>query len=109
MSRSTYACGQGSYVPEIKGMSLTAFRGSYQGTGASVATVTITLEDYEYSSSDLFLVFVNGLNLLDEEFEVSGNDNTVTITLADPINMQPEDVIEIIAVKCIPEMPGGNE
>lgn len=119
MSNPIHICGgNGVYVPEtdctdcdralyligklterLNNMSIMAYRGSYAGTGASVTTATVTLENYEYSSEDVFLVFVNGLNLLGDEFSVSGSGSTVTVTLQNPVNMSAIDVLEVVALK----------
>lgn len=102
MSLPVHICGRnGIYIPGTQGnSSLTVFRGSYQGEGTSVTTVTIELDGYEYSLGDVAFVFVNGLNLLDDEFTVSSNGETVTVTLANPINMRSVDVLEVVVMKC---------
>lgn len=93
----------------LDNMSFTAFRGAYMGMGTPITTATIQLENYEYSADDTFLVFVNGLNLLGDEFEISGSGDTVTVTLKNPINMQPIDVIEVVALKFDKGAPSSSD
>lgn len=44
--------------------------------------VTITLEDYIYSSDDIIEVYLNGFKARSSEYTVTGEDGTITITLA---------------------------
>lgn len=119
MSRPIHMCGRSRvYIPEtecsdcdkalylidkiidrLDNMSFKAFRGSYQGTGALITTASVQLENYEYSDNDTFLVFMNGLNLTSDEFDISGSGDTVTVTLRDPASMQPVDILEVVALK----------
>lgn len=101
-------CDRALYLIEqlterIDNMSFKAYRGTYEGVGVAVTTVPVLLTGYEYSASDTFLVFVNGLNLVASEFSVSGSGDTVTVTLDDSISMQTVDVLEVVALKYVNE------
>ena len=97
-------CDRALYLIEqltsrINAMRFDGYRGKFVGDGSVKSSVTLSIPNYTYASSDTFLVFLNGLNLVASEFAVSGSGNSVTVQLVTPADMEPVDVLEVVVLK----------
>lgn len=98
-------CDRALYLIEqlserVDSMRFEGYRGTYTGEG-EVSSIPINIADYTYDANDTFLVIINGLNLVNSEFAITGSGSMVTVTLTDSIVMQNGDVVEVIALKFI--------
>lgn len=81
---------------------VTRLQGTYRAgvtpTTGSTASVNMG-STYTYRSSDVFLVYLNGLLLSLDEYTLAGSSHTITITFSANITFGSSDYLEVVVLR----------